>query len=119
VLTSIGQHGQLQGLSAHWEIWAFTQGGMSNMNAIRSPTINPARMLGFDADLGSIETGKLADLLVLGSNPLDDIHNTEDIDLVMVNGRLYDARTMNQVGNHPAVRRPLAHERLPSGAPRR
>jgi Tol biopolymer transport system component len=119
VLTSIGQHGQLQGLGAHWEIWAFTQGGMSNMNAIRSATINPATMLGFDADIGSIEEGKLADLLVLGSNPLDDIHNTEDIDLVMVNGRLYDARTMNQVGNHPATRPVLAHERVPAAAPRR
>jgi len=118
VLTSIGQHGQLQGLGAHWEIWAFTQGGMSNMNAIRSATINPARALGFDADIGSIEEGKLADLLVLGSNPLDDIHNTEDIDLVMVNGRLYDARTMNQLGNHPATRPTLAHERVPAGAPR-
>jgi hypothetical protein len=119
VLTSIGQHGQLQGLGAHWEIWAFTQGGMSNMNAIRSATINPATMLGFDSDIGSIEESKLADLLVLGSNPLDDIHNTEDIDLVMVNGRLYDARTMNQVGNHPATRPVLAHERVPAGAPGR
>jgi imidazolonepropionase-like amidohydrolase len=119
VLTSIGQHGQLQGLGAHWEIWAFTQGGMSNMEALKSATINPARMLGFDAHIGSIGEGKLADLLVLGSNPLDDIHNTEDIDLVMVNGRLYDARTMDQVGNHPATRPPLAHERVPAGAPGR
>ncbi len=119
VLTSIGQHGQLQGLGAHWEIWAFAQGGMSPMNAIKSATSNPARMLGLDRDLGSIETGKLADLLVLGSNPLDDIHNTEDIDLVMVNGRLYDARTMDQVGNHPATRPVLAHERVPAGAPAR
>jgi imidazolonepropionase-like amidohydrolase len=92
---------------------------MSNMNAIRSATINPATMLGFDSAIGSIEEGKLADLLVLGSNPLDDIHNTEDIDLVMVNGRLYDARTMNQVGNHPATRPVLAHERVPAAAPRR
>jgi imidazolonepropionase-like amidohydrolase len=92
---------------------------MSNMEALKSATINPARMLGFDTHIGSIERGKLADLLVLGGNPLDDIHNTEDIDLVMVNGRLYDARTMNQVGNHTVTRPTLAHERVPAGAPGR
>ncbi|MDH3224480.1 MAG: amidohydrolase family protein, partial [Gemmatimonadota bacterium] len=117
VLTSIGQHGQLQGLGAHWEVWSLVLGGMSLMNAIKSGTINPAKVLGLSGDLGSLEEGKLADLLVLGSNPLDDIHNTEDIDLVMVNGRLFDARTMNQVGNHPEERPVLAHERVPSMAP--
>jgi hypothetical protein len=117
VLTNIGAHGQLQGLGAHWEIWSYALGGMSAMDALRSATINPAKSLGLDADLGSIEEGKLADLLLLGANPLDDIHNTQHIDLVMVNGRLFDARTMNQVGNHPASRPELAHERMPVGAP--
>ena len=56
---------------------------------------------------------------MLDANPLDDIHNTESISLVMVNGRLYDAMTMDQVGNHPAQRPVLAHERVPAGAPRR
>lgn len=115
VLTNIGAHGQLDGLAAHWEIWMFEQGGMSEMDAIRSATINPARTLGFDGALGSIETGKLADLLVLGANPLENIRNTESIELVMINGRLYDAMTLDQVGNHPAERPPLAHERLPDG----
>ena len=108
--------------AAHSEVlppsWSFAQGGMSPMNAIKSGTINPATSLGLGRDLGSIEEGKLADLLVLGSNPLDDIHNTEDIELVMINGRLFDALTMNEVGNHPSERPLLAHERVPAGAPR-
>jgi imidazolonepropionase-like amidohydrolase len=112
VLTNTGAHGQIQGLGMHWETWMFVQGGMSELNAIRSATINPAKSLGLDADLGSIEAGKLADIVVLDANPLDDIHNTESISLVMANGRLFDARTMNQVGNHPSPRPVLAHERV-------
>ncbi len=115
VRTNIGAHGQLQGLAAHWEIWMFAQGGMSEMEAIRSATMHPAASLGMDADLGSLEEGKLADLLVLDANPLDDIRNTESVALVMVNGRLFDARTMDQVGNHPGARPALAHERVPQG----
>jgi Tol biopolymer transport system component/imidazolonepropionase-like amidohydrolase len=119
VLTNAGAHGQIQGLGMHWETWMFSQGGMDPMNAIKSATINGAKSLGLGASLGSVEEGKLADLLLLDANPLDDIHNTESIRLVMVNGRLYDARTMDQVGNHPAERPVLAHERVPAGAPRR
>ncbi len=115
VLTATGAHGQLQGLASHWEMWMFAQGGMSPMNVIRSATINGATQLGMGADIGSIEVGKLADLLVLDANPLDDIRNTESIGLVMANGRLYDARTLDQVGNHPAPRPMLAHERVPAG----
>ena len=115
VRTAIGAHGQRQGLAAHWEIWMFEQGGMSEMEAIRSATMHPAAALGMANDLGSLEVGKLADLLVLEENPLDDIRNTESISHVMINGRLFDARTMDQVGNHPDTRPRLAHERLPSG----
>jgi Tol biopolymer transport system component/imidazolonepropionase-like amidohydrolase len=111
VLTNTGAHGQIQGLGMHWETWMFAQGGMSPMNAIKSATINGAKSLGMGSSLGSIEQGKLADLLVLDANPLEDIHNTEHVNLVMVNGRLFDARTMDQVGNHPASRPVLAHER--------
>ncbi len=104
VLVQLGAHGQLQGLGAHWELWMFVQGGMTPLEALRSATINGARYLGMDKDLGSIEMGKLADLVVLDRNPLEAIRNSDSVRLVMLNGRLYDAATMNEVGNHPRTR---------------
>jgi imidazolonepropionase-like amidohydrolase len=77
-------------------------GGMTNHEALRSATLNGARALGLDKDVGSLENGKLADLLVLDANPLSDIKNTNTIRYVMVNGRIFDAATMAQIGNHPA-----------------
>jgi len=100
----LGAHGQLQGLGAHWELWMFVQGGMTPLEAIRSATLSGARYLGMDADLGSIEKGKLADLIVLEKNPLEDIRNSETVRLVMKNGRLYDGRRMDETGNHPKAR---------------
>ncbi len=111
VSVQLGAHGQLQGLGAHWELWMFTQGGMTNLEALRAATLNGARYLGLDRDVGSLEPGKLADLLVIDANPLDDIRNSERISYTMVNGRLYDARTMNEVGNHPKDRIPFYWER--------
>ena len=99
VTVNMGAHGQLQGLGAHWEIWMMQQGGMSNMQALQTATINPALSLGFDKWIGSLQAGKLADLLILDKNPLDDIRNTESIRYTMVNGRLYDADLMNEIGN--------------------
>ncbi len=104
VTVNMGAHGQIQGIGAHWEIWMMQQGGMTNMEALKTATINPAHSLGFDDWIGSLETGKLADLLVMDKNPLDDIRNTESIRYTMVNGRLYDANTMNEIGNHPHTR---------------
>ncbi|MFK8030620.1 MAG: amidohydrolase family protein [Gammaproteobacteria bacterium] len=96
VNVSIGAHGQREGLASHWEMWGFAQGGMSPVEAIRSATMAPAQKLGFDRDLGSVEEGKLADLIILDANPLDDIYQTDRINMVMLNGRLYDAATLNE-----------------------
>ena len=93
---NLGSHGQIQGLGAHWELWMLAQGGMSPLEAIRSATINGAELLGMAKELGSLEAGKLADLIVLDENPLIDIRNSDKIKYVMVNGRLYDAETMNE-----------------------
>jgi Tol biopolymer transport system component/imidazolonepropionase-like amidohydrolase len=107
VITNIGAHGQREGLAAHWEIWMFEQGGMTPLQALKTATIEPARYLGMDTDIGSLEAGKLADVIVIDGNPLADIRVSEKVTYTMVNGRLYDAATMNQVGNHPKERGPL------------
>ncbi len=112
---NLGAHGQLQGLGAHWELWMFQQGGMSNMQALRSATINGAVYLGMDKEIGSLEPGKLADLLVLDKNPLENIRNSEFIRYTMLNGRLYDADTMNEVGNYNRKRLPFFFEQEGSG----
>lgn len=97
VMVSIGAHGQQEGLAAHWEMWSFAKGGMSPLEALRTATTTPAKHLGFDADIGSLEEGKLADLVVLDANPLEDIRNSDKITHVMQNGRLYDAMTLDEV----------------------
>jgi len=112
----LGAHGQLQGLAAHWELWMLEQGGMTPMEALRAATIDGARYLGLDGDIGSIEQGKLADLVVLERNPLENIRHSESVAMVMLNGRLYDAATLNEVGNHPRTRRPFWFETAEKGA---
>ena len=99
----LGAHGQLQGLGAHWELWMLQQGGMTPMESLRAATIAGARYLGLDGDIGSLEKGKLADLIVLDRNPLENIRNSESIGMVMMNGRLYDGKTLAEVG---ATKRP-------------
>ena len=116
-LVTLGAHGQMQGLGAHWELWMLEQGGMTQVEALKAATINGARYLGLDDDLGSLEVGKLADLIVLDENPLEDLRNTESLSSVMLNGRLYDAATLNEIGNHPGERPLLYWERLPSVLP--
>ncbi|TVZ59387.1 imidazolonepropionase-like amidohydrolase [Flavobacteriaceae bacterium MAR_2010_105] len=104
VKVNLGAHGQLQGLGAHWELWMFQQGGMTNLEALKTATINPANYIGAGNDIGSLKVGKLADLIVMDKNPLEDIRNTESIVYTMVNGRLYDTETMNEIGNRPKER---------------
>jgi imidazolonepropionase-like amidohydrolase len=103
----LGAHGQLQGLGAHWELWMMQQGGMTPMEALRTATSDAARYLGLDGELGTIEKGKLADLLVLDRNPLEDIRNSESLGMVMLNGRLYEGRTLNEIGSRPRPRLPF------------
>lgn len=98
VMVSIGAHGQEEGLGSHWEMWSFVRGGMSPLEALKAATVTPATALGYITDIGTLEEGKLADLVILDANPLDDIANTDEIDAVMLNGRLYDAQTMNEIG---------------------
>ncbi len=93
----LGAHGQLQGLGAQWELWMFEQGGMTPLEAIRAATLSGAAYLGMDGDLGSLAPGKLADLLVLDGNPLDDLRQTQAIRYTVANGRVYEAETMDQV----------------------
>lgn len=97
VMVSIGAHGQEEGLGSHWEMWSFVRGGMTPLEALKAATVTPATHLGYIKDIGTLEEGKLADLVILDANPLEDIRNSDKIDQVMLNGRLYDAETMNEV----------------------
>lgn len=93
----LGSHGEVQGLGTHWELWMMASGGMDNHDALRMATLMSADAIGLAGDIGSIEPGKIADLQVLASNPLDDLENSIDIDFVMKNGRLYEAATLTEV----------------------
>jgi hypothetical protein len=93
----IGSHGQFQGLGYHWEMWALSSGGLSNFEVLKSATLRGAEAIGYAQDLGSIEEGKLADLVVLAKDPLQDIHNTNTIRFVMKNGELFEGDTLNEV----------------------
>jgi Tol biopolymer transport system component len=103
-LAGIGSHGEFQGIGYHWEMWAMASGGMKPMDVLRVATILGATGLGLDHDLGSLKAGKVADLVVLDKNPLENIRNTNSVVYVMKNGRLYEGATCNEV--YPG-RRPL------------
>ena len=89
-------------------------GGMSNHDALRSATLLGAEAIGLGKDLGSIEGSKLADLLVLDANPLENIRNTNTIRYVMKNGRLYDGNTLNEIW---PVQKPATDEQWRHTAP--
>lgn len=93
----LGSHGQLQGLGAHWEMWSLASGGMTPHQVLRCATLNGAEAIGMDKDLGSIEKGKLADLVIYDKNPLDNIRNTTAIKYVVRGGDVFEAETMDQV----------------------
>ncbi|MGE5800918.1 MAG: amidohydrolase family protein [Gemmatimonadota bacterium] len=118
----LGGHGQMDGLGDHWELWAMAAGGMKPLDVLRVATIHGANAIGMEQDLGSLEPGKLADLIVLDGNPLEDIHNTNSVRYVMKNGRLYEGETLNEVwprqrtlprmwwwGTEPAARAETLH----------
>jgi Tol biopolymer transport system component len=96
-LAGIGSHGEFNGLGYHWEMWAMSSGGMKPFDVLRVATILGATGLGLDQDLGSLKAGKLADLIILDKNPLENIRNTNTIAFVMKNGRLYDGNTGSEV----------------------
>ncbi len=102
---NIGAHGQREGLAAHWEMWMFAQGGMDNLEVLKTATINPAKTFGMDKQLGSIEVGKLADLIVIDGDPLKNIRTTDKVVYTMVNGKLYDSETMNLINHNNEMKR--------------
>ena len=103
-----GGHGQLNGICTHWELWSFVQGGMSPMESLRCGTLFGAKYLGLDGDIGSLEEGKLADIIVMdeGADPTRNIRDTEKIDYTIANGRVFKARRMNELGSS-APRQPF------------
>ena len=103
-LVQAGGHGQLNGICTHWELWSFVQGGMSPMQSLRSGTLHGARYLGLDGDIGSLEVGKLADILVIesGADPTQKIRDSQKIQYTIANGRIFEAATMNEVGGQDA-----------------
>ncbi len=116
VPVAIGAHGQQPGLGAHWELWSFVRGGFTPIEALRAGTIASATSLGYALDVGSLEPGKLADLVVLTADPTVDIRNSDKIAQVMLGGRLYDAATLNETATGTRKRLPYWWEGGNGGA---
>jgi len=103
----VGAHGQREGLGTHWDIWSMVQGGMTPHEALWCASMGGAEHLGYAAEIGSIEPGKLADLVVLDRDPLADIRNSESVRYVMLNGRLYDGPTLDEIAPRKRPRPPF------------
>lgn len=93
----VGCHGEFQGLGSHWEMWMLATGGMAPLQVLRCATLNGAEAIGMSRDLGSLESGKMADLIIYDKNPIENIRNTNTIHWVMKNGELFDTNTMDTV----------------------
>ncbi|MEM9386666.1 MAG: amidohydrolase family protein [Pseudomonadota bacterium] len=96
VVFGAGGHGEIPGLNQHWELWSFALHS-SPAAAIEAVTIRSAEYLGLSTELGSIEPGKLGDLLVLNSDPLQDVRNSLDAAYVVKDGRVYEPETLDQI----------------------
>jgi Tol biopolymer transport system component/imidazolonepropionase-like amidohydrolase len=107
----LGAHGNRQGIGPHWELWSMQSGGLTTMEALRCATLVPAEAIGLQNDLGSLEAGKLADLIVLNANPLDNIRNSVKIAMVMKAGALWNGDTLDEVWPHQHKLEPLSWER--------
>ncbi len=116
VNVNIGAHGQREGLGSHWDIWMLAKGGMTSLEAIRAATLNGATYLGMERDIGSLEVGKLADLIIIDADVIKDIEQTDKITHVIQNGRVYDVATMNEIGVTPKARKPFYFERGAAGS---
>ena len=90
---------QSAGPQSHRELELMVDGGISPLDAIRIGTLNAAVFLGKERELGSIEEGKIADLILLGSDPLVDISNTQDIELVIKGGVIIDREALDLPAN--------------------
>jgi hypothetical protein len=112
VTVHLGAHGQLAGLGSQWELWLIAQSGIRPLETLQCGTINGAKYLGLDRDLGSIEPGKLADVIVMEKNPLENIRNSDSVRYTILNGRVYDTMTMNEIGPRKVERRPFYFERF-------
>jgi imidazolonepropionase-like amidohydrolase len=93
----------LPGSSLHTELECFVQAGFTPMEALQTATLNPAKFLGLERQLGTVEKGKLANLVLLDANPLDDIGNTRKIAAVVLNGRLLERAELDQILNQVAM----------------
>ena len=83
------------GFSLHDELGLLVKAGLSPMDALQAATLNPARFMGKEKDFGTVETGKIADLVLLDANPLNDIANTKRIDAVVLGGKFFPRASLD------------------------